>query len=461
MNKLVLEKLKDEKEEYDKQIRNLDYKIVETSVEIQTKINMQKNTENNDTTKIDYLNNDLEKYRDEESKLTNEFFNKISSIKTSLREILDKKLEENPKEKSIYLFSICTLNRINDVYFDPEELINLSYIIVDGGSDEKDEVAKVQINDNRPVLASVTVEKPFEVEQRVKQPIQRFDIEEQRVVDFDNLINHLTKISRDYRTDIEKALSRFIINYNIVKNTQYLKNDFDNITNNYLSIFRSIIEKFKKDESIDLLQNRIKEQQNITQNLQEQIKLNDVQLKEMQRKMQELAKVYFAGTYAKKILEHVAELQGEQEVKAKNQIPRNENNEIEGVFQKIKNNTYNKRMSHIIEVSKWTKNIEEKIAIFHLEESDFQFIIYIIRQTENVCNANFEQVANIIIALCDINIQLEVVEKNEKETNLKFQSETNLTQVIREGIDVIKKKYSKMPFIGRKVNSILSAKLLN
>ena len=49
----------------------------------------------------------------------------------------------------------------------------------------------------------------------------------------------------------------------------------------------------------------------------------------MQRKMQELAKVYFAGTYAKKILEHVAELQGEQEVKAKNQIPRNENNEIE------------------------------------------------------------------------------------------------------------------------------------
>ena len=90
-NKLVLEKLKDEKEEYDKQIRNLDYKIVETSVEIQTKINMQKNTENNDTTKIDYLNNDLEKYRDEESKLTNEFFNKISSIKTSLREILDSK----------------------------------------------------------------------------------------------------------------------------------------------------------------------------------------------------------------------------------------------------------------------------------------------------------------------------------------------------------------------------------
>lgn len=199
MNKLVLEKLKDEKEEYDKQIRNLDYKIVETSVEIQTKINMQKNTENNDTTKIDYLNNDFERYRDEESKLTNEFFNKISSIKTSLREILDKKLEENPKEKSIYLLSICTLNRINDVYFDPEELINLSYIIVDGESDEKDEVAKVQITDNRPVPASVTVEKPFEVEQRVKQPIQRFDIEEQRVVDFDNLINHLTKISRDYR----------------------------------------------------------------------------------------------------------------------------------------------------------------------------------------------------------------------------------------------------------------------
>ena len=72
-------------------------------------------------------------------------------------------------------------------------------------------------------------------------------------------------------------------------------------------------------------------------------------------------------------------------------------------LKKIKKLSYNKRMEHIIEVSKWTKNVEEEIKYSDFEESDFQFVIYLIRQTENVCNSNFEQIANLIINLCDSN----------------------------------------------------------
>ena len=118
-------------------------------------------------------------------------------------------------------------------------------------------------------------------------------------------------------------------------------------------------------------------------------------------------------------------------------------------------------MNHIIEISKWTKNIEEKLKFFHLEESDFQFVIYTIRQTESECNANFEQVANMIIRLCDANLQLEQIEENEKVKNKELQKEIDTTQILKDGIENIKKKYSKIPFIGRKVTSILSAKMLN
>ena len=123
---------------------------------------------------------------------------------------------------------------------------------------------------------------------------------------------------------------------------------------------------------------------------------------------------------------------------------------------------------NITESHKTSKNIKERKAftisiadIDHLEESDFQFVIYTIRQTESECNANFEQVANMIIRLCDANLQLEQIEENEKVKNKELQKEIDTTQILKDGIENIKKKYSKIPFIGRKVTSILSAKMLN
>ena len=315
-------------------------------------------------------------------------------------------------------------------------------------------------------IVNTYTDKNKEPEQQ--KQIVNFDIEEQRIIDFENLLNHIIKVSRNYRTDVEKALSRFIINYKIIKNAQYLQNDFDNITNNYLDIYKSVIKKFEKDESIEALQVRINNEEQNIKNIENKLLTNNIAINEMQRQMQELTKIYFVGGYVRKLLSQVDVLQEDSNVKNQNinenvsQLSKKvEKDNGQEVFKKIKKLAYDKRMNHIIEISKWTKNIEEKLKFFHLEESDFQFVIYMIRQTESECNANFEQVANMIIRLCDANLQLEQIEENEKVKNKELQKEIDTTQILKDGIENIKKKYSKIPFIGRKVTSILSAKMLN
>ena len=283
-------------------------------------------------------------------------------------------------------------------------------------------------------------------------------------------MNHIEKTSKDYRLDIERVLDRFISNYKIVKNIEYLQNDFDNITNNYLEIFKELISKFKKDESLESLENRIETQREKITELDKRILNNNIEMKEFQRQMQDLAKVYFVKNYVKKVQMQVAKAQGNQEINEKDTVnvdnifvPQKDSENIleNNVFLKIKKLSYNKRLSHIIEVSKWTNNVEEKIKYLDFEESDFQFIIYLIRQTENVCNSNFEQIANLIINFCDSNLQLEDIEKVVKYRNKRLEDETILAQILKVGIENIKKRYSKIPFIGRKVSSILSVKMLD
>ena len=542
MNRLDLERCIKDKDEYDKKIRSLDYKIVETSVQMYNSKsrNAQFEPEDGENSKVNQLKNKIQQYETEKLNLTKELWEELVVIKTELNKVIDEKIKAQPEQKDEFLITKFIVNKITDVYFETESLSQLSYLLeiedkepvepvnilenektaeqenkIEGEEPvkpmnilenektaeqenkievkepaepinitEKEETAEQtnkienkplvsQVESNVPKPAAVTIEKPFEIEEVFKpvQPALQFNIEEQRIVDFENLLNHINKTSKDFRTDIEKALSRFIINYQIVKNTQYLQNDFDNIANNYLNLFKTIIQKFKKDESIDALQERIQNQENTTKNIEQQLLTNNIEIKEMQRQMQELSKVYFVGGYVRKIQEQIAKIQGEQETeKTENKdgtnkifVPRKDNmdNSENDVFEKIKKLTYDKRMDHIIEVSKWTKNVEEKLRVFHLEETDFQFVIYLIRQTENICNYNFEQVANIIINLCDINLQLELAEENGINKNKKLQEEATTAQILKDGIENIRKKYSKMPFIGRKVSSILNAKLLN
>lgn len=605
MNKLDLEKYKKEKEEYDKKIRSLDYKIVETSVELYNTISKTSRFDEVDEhSKAKELKEKIDFYELEKANLTKEIWNKVVSIKEKLREIINNKILENPGEKNNYLIAIFKINKITDVYFNVDELLELAYLLedttnqiipgsiekktdeiqadtnltelksniektsetseerklnleniealkeitIEKEADEKKEqvfliknnnsilpinneknialipktkigvkkkiipeellneevvlknnqtkeqdnqeetsIKQVQVNEetleneiqeisqNESIRSDknqnvISLDKSFKDEFEKVKTVQTFNIEEQRVIDFENLLNHIEKTSKDYRTDIERALIRFATNYKIVKNNQYLQNDFDNITNNYLEIYKEVILKFKKDESLEALEDRIKTQERQIKELDKKILINNIEMKEFQRQMQELAKVYFVKNYVKKVQAQVAKAQGSQEINEKDTVnvnnifvPKKDNisNVENNVFLKIKKLSYDKRMNHIIEVSKWTKNIEEEIKYSDFEESDFQFVIYLIRQTENVCNSNFEQIANLIINFCDSNLQLEDVEKEEKSRNKRLQYETILAQILKVGIENIKKRYSKIPFIGRKVSSILSVKMLN
>lgn len=455
MNKLNLEKCKKNKEEYDKKIKSLDYKIVETSVEMyNTKSkNIQPNQEEDENSKFNQLKYKIQQYELEKENLTKELWKSLAEIKNEFSKIIDKKMREDQNKKSAYITAMFIVNKIVDVYFNADELLRLSYLFEEEKTEELTHTEIVEQNIIKP---------------EPQKQIVNFDIEEQRIIDFENLLNHIIKVSRNYRTDVEKALSRFIINYKIIKNAQYLQNDFDNITNNYLDIYKSVIKKFEKDESIEALQVRINNEEQNIKNIENKLLTNNIAINEMQRQMQELTKIYFVGGYVRKLLSQVDVLQEDSNVKNQNinenvsQLSKKvEKDNGQEVFKKIKKLAYDKRMNHIIEISKWTKNIEEKLKFFHLEESDFQFVIYTIRQTESECNANFEQVANMIIRLCDANLQLEQIEENEKVKNKELQKEIDTTQILKDGIENIKKKYSKIPFIGRKVTSILSAKMLN
>lgn len=565
MNKFDLERYKKEKEEYDKNIRSLDYKVVETSVEMyNAKSRNSQLKEDSENSIVTELKNKIDYYELEKANLTKEIWSKVVSIKEKIREIINNKIIENPSEKNNYLIAIYKINKITDVYFNADELLELAYLLEDTtnqiitepiekktdvkeldnltelmsniektsetleektinsekieeveeipiekeADEEKEQVLLIKNNNSllpinneknlalisKPIIEEnkeiipeeslkeeenissektqnpISLDKSFKDEFEKVKTVQTFNIEEQRVIDFENLLNHIEKTSKDYRTDIERALNRFVTNYKIVKNNQYLQNDFDNITNNYLEIFKEVILKFKKDESLEALEDRIKTQEGQIKELDKKILNNNIEMKEFQRQMQELAKVYFVKNYVKKVQAQVAKAQGNQEINEKDTINVNNifvpkkdtiNNAENNVFLKIKKLSYDKRMNHIIEVSKWTKNIEEEIKYSDFEESDFQFVIYLIRQTENVCNSNFEQIANLIINFCNSNLQLEDVEKEEKSRNKRLQDEEITTQILKVGIENIKKRYSKIPFIGRKVSSILSVKMLN
>lgn len=491
MNKLNLEIYKKDKEEFDKKIRSLDYKIVETSVEMYNQ-KMHTKKESEDNSLITSLSYEIEQYENEKGLCTKDFLNKINNLKSYISEIIENKIKEQPNNKDYFINVSTILNKISNPYFninDLDEILNLLEINNENNTLKEENVnneaqlknteikvvQKEDINNekNIPNKATVTIEKPFEVEKlfNINKYVNTFDIEEQRIVDFENLLNYMNKISKDFRTDIEKALSRFIINYKIVKNTQYLQNDFDNIANRYIDTFSSAFKKFNKDENIEAIQVRMKDGKKIIEEKENEILTNDTLMKELQRKMTELASIYFVGGYARKILCEVAKSQGKIDSKKvvdenkkeslQNKLAQNNTYDSQNnVFKKIKKLCYDKRLSHIIEVSKWTKNVEEKLKYFYLEETDFQFVIYLIRQTENICNQNFEEVSNLIISLCDANIELEVVEENENLKNKKLQEEAETTKILQDGIENIKKKYSKIPFIGRKVLSILSAKML-
>ena len=83
MDKLDLKKCKTDKEEYDKAIRSLDYKIVETSVEMYNSKNhnAQFSNQDDENSRTSQLNFKIQQYEEEKANLTKEFWKKIVAIK--------------------------------------------------------------------------------------------------------------------------------------------------------------------------------------------------------------------------------------------------------------------------------------------------------------------------------------------------------------------------------------------
>ena len=135
-----------------------------------------------------------------------------------------------------------------------EQLKDRFHIIIpvlDGHNGSDTDFTTIENNADEIISTVFKAEKQDCLNRTVTQPMQSFNIKEERIIDFENLLNCIENISKYYRTEIEKILSKFIINYQVVKNTQYLQNDFDNVTNNYLNKIETTVNKFQKDENIE------------------------------------------------------------------------------------------------------------------------------------------------------------------------------------------------------------------
>ena len=74
---------------------------------------------------------------------------------------------------------------------------------------------------------------------------------------------------------------------------------------------------------------------------------------------------------------------------------------------------------------------------------------------------NYENITNQILKLCEAYIELEEIEKVNDINKQILNQDVEISNILKDGINTIKKKYLKIPFIGRKVAYILDSKALN
>ena len=119
MNRLDLERCIKDKDEYDKKIRSLDYKIVETSVQMYNSKsrNAQFELEDGENSKVNQLKNKIQQYETEKLNLTKELWEELVVIKTELNKVIDEKIKAQPEQKDEFLITKFIVNKITDVYF--------------------------------------------------------------------------------------------------------------------------------------------------------------------------------------------------------------------------------------------------------------------------------------------------------------------------------------------------------
>ena len=448
MNNLNLEKYVKNKIEYDKEIRRLDLDIVAKSYQLYNIKSRAKSAN------IPFFNYDLEESKlksyikniEEQKQIkTNKIMQEFEILKQDLIVQLDKGISTNAPNKDELFIKKMSLNRIVDVYFDVEKLQEITNSIhFENASFKKNQEEKLSEKQFTDLFVKVADTKPV------------FDVKKQRVVDFENLLKHIYKLSKDYRKLVEEKISKYISNYSILNDFEPIQIEIDKSKEEYINKFNESINKFEKLEKIDELKKKIED---IKSNIKN-IEIENTNMVEestiLKNKVQELQEIYLVSSSATKIMNKFSKIEADNKNSAKNSI-----NVSDDVFEEIRKLAHDERMKHIIDVSKWTKNIENKLKNCKIKEKDFQSILYLIRQTEDICNFNYEKVTNAVINLCDCYISLEQVEENNKTKKMILEENKTVAQTLREGINSIKRKYSKIPFIGRKVMGVLEAKALN
>lgn len=448
MKRENFEGYKKEKIEYDKKIRELDYKIVEESVQLYNLLNRSKAAETkmmaqeNDE-KIYKLTDSIDKSEKTKEKNTKEIFSKFEKVRKELLKGTEDNISNLMELDNKIINAKIKLDKIQDVYFDLDEIEPLVNYL-----DSKEQKTEIKVADENK-QSEIVIPKP------IKQEI--FDIPKQRVIDFKNLLEYMNKLSKDYRNEIEKELREYISKYDILSDSEIVQNSFNNIKNGFTSKFNETIAKLKKDENLEELNHKV---QNMIENnkqieAQKQNILSETQI--MKEKIEKLQDVYLVHNFAKKILDKFLTYQANKENAEENLQA---NSDVD-TFKKIQKVTYDERIKHIIEVSKWTKNIETKLKYQNVKEKDFQIIIYIIRQTEDVCNMNYENITNLILELCEGYIELEEMEVQNNLNRKLLEQDMETSNILRNGINAIRRKYLKIPFVGRKVAYILDTKVLN
>ena len=448
MNNLNLEKYVKNKIEYDKEIRRLDLDIVAKSYQLYNIKSRAKSAN------IPFFNYDLEESKlksyikniEEQKQIkTNKIMQEFEILKQDLIVQLDKGISKNAPNKDELFIKKMSLNRIVDVYFDVEKLQEITNSIhFENVSLEKNQEEKLSEKQFTDLFVKVADTKPV------------FDVKKQRVVDFENLLKHIYKLSKDYRKLVEEKISKYISNYSILNDFEPIEIEIDKNKEEYINKFNESINKFEKLEKIDELKKKIED---IKSNIKN-IEIENTNMVEestiLKNKVQELQEIYLVSSSATKIMNKFSKIEADNKNNAKNSI-----NVSDDVFEEIRKLAHDERMKHIIDVSKWTKNIENKLKNCKIKEKDFQSILYLIRQTEDICNFNYEKVTNAVINLCDCYISLEQVEENNKTKKMILEENKTVAQTLRDGINSIKRKYSKIPFIGRKVMGVLESKALN
>lgn len=405
-----IEKYKIKQKEYQTTIRNIDLKIVENNIKIYNLLECS-------------------------DKQNNEEIKKINN------EIKDLELQKKQETDNMMLILKEIKSDIQDVYFDLDKIkcfVNDNKVNQDNSIKISEMEYLNQVSKNKDINKQNT-----------------FNIKTQRIIDFENFFKSINNISNKYIKEIEEIIYEDIKEKRYLEETDELEYKSEKIYNQFILNLNTQVEKFKKDENIVDVSFRVQEINKNNKDIELKIKKSEEEAKELKEKLDSLQDIYFVSVYAKKIIKTFLNMQLKKEIK------NNENKADDEIYSSIKKIAKKNRIANMIKIDKWSNELITKVNKSNIKESKYEVIISIIRKVENNCNIQLERILNSIILLCDKYINLENVEIENNARKKVLAQNMSVLMVLSKGIENIKKKYSKIPIIGRKISYILEPKLID